>query len=325
MSKEKAKYNNPVSATFNGIVELFKKQKPPIGELHPHDKMEGKTCLVTGANSGLGFATALQLAERGAQVVMACRGGIPEAGNKIKSAVKSEKISMLSIDLSDIDSILNFIAEVKKQGLQFDVAIFNAAIVPKGSYKTKSGFDLMFLVNYLSKFILVNGLLEIGAIKKQDARIIFINSESHRSPKDIDLDSLGTFEEYSIGKVISLYGYYKLLLNSYAMELSRRINVETEPNIGIFSLCPGPVNSNIARAAPSVFKPLLKLVFGLFFSSPKKAAKPVLYLACSPDLNKRTDIYLHLMQHKEMDAKALDSEMGRLLWERSEALLVGHV
>ncbi len=318
------RYNNPFTATINGILDLFKKQTP-IGELGANDRLDGKTCLVTGANSGLGFAVATQLVQRGAFVVMACRGGIPEAGEKVTKITRSNLLKMIPIDLSKIDSIHQFIQTIKSEGWQFDVAVFNAAMVPSGSQKMASGFDQMFLVNYLSKFILVNGLLEINAIPKRKtnhARIIFVSSESHRSTSAIDFEKLGVFEEYKMGKVIALYGDYKLLLNTYATELSRRLN-NKHLNINVFALCPGPINSNIARAAPKAVVPILKLVFKLFFRSPTKAAEPVLYLACSPAIKKRSSLYLHFMQEKAMDEKALDPENGKKLWEKSVELVKG--
>lgn len=317
-----AKYGNAFTATLNGIIDLFRKSKP-IGVLKEDERLDGKNCLVTGANSGLGFAIATQFAERGATVYMACRSGIPKAGEEVKRLSGSDKVVMMPIDLTDLNSIDSFIDKVSLQGLKFDVAVFNAAMVPSGSAKTASGFDQMFLVNYLSKFKLVNGLLDAGAIVKDVAgppRIIFVSSESHRTNVPIDIEHLGVFEEYTMGKVIALYGYYKLVMNTYAAELSRRLNQEGV-SVGVHALCPGPVNSNIAKAAPGWVQPILKVVFGIFFSSPTKAAKPVLYLACARQLEKRTGVYLHLMQEKQMDAKALDPEIGKKLWEKSSGLL----
>ena len=72
-----ADYQNPVSATLTGIVNLFKKQEK-IGELKESDRVDGRTCLITGANSGLGFALAVELAKRGGRIIMACRSGIPK-------------------------------------------------------------------------------------------------------------------------------------------------------------------------------------------------------------------------------------------------------
>jgi len=122
---------------------------------------------------------------------------------------------------------------------------------------------------------------------------------------------------------VAMYGYYKLLLVTMASELSRRLNGRAPgagPAASVFALCPGPVNTNIAREAPRVFQPLLRLVFSIFFRSPRVACRPVVYLAASPEMEGRTGEYLFLMQRKGMDGKATDPENGKLLWELSEAL-----
>jgi hypothetical protein len=92
----------------------------------------------------------------------------------------------------------------------------------------------------------------------------------------------------------------------------------------VLALCPGPINSNIAREAPVIFKPLLKLVFKIFFRSPEVAVKPVVYFAVSPEVKDRAIDYLFLMGRKEMDEKAMDAANGKKLWELSEALLKEH-
>jgi len=287
------KYNNPFKATFYGILDLFDK-KEAIGVLSDQDRIDGKTCLVTGANSGLGFAIACQLAQRGGRVIMACRSGIPEAGEKAKMISGSSHIEMISVDLSDKASIHNLVDHLKNIGVTIDIAIFNAAMVPKRSRKTKDGLDEMFMVNYLAKFILVNGLLDEHVIVKNESvlpRIIFVSSEAHRTEREFLFDQLGIYEEYKMGDVIGLYGYYKLLLNTMATE------------------------------SPAIFKPLLKLVFRIFFASPTKAAEPVVFLACSDEIEKKEHVYLHLMQQKVMHARALDRTNGLKLWERSEQII----
>ncbi len=318
----KVKYQNPFSATFNGILDLFKKQIP-IGQLEDKQRLDGKHCLVTGANSGLGYAIAVQLLERGAHVILACRSQIEETRTKLLKQFKKDSFQILSVNLADFESIDSFMQNLADLNIKIDVGVFNAAMVPSGSKKLESGFDEMFQVNYLSKFHLVNGLLERGVFNETDkrpARIIFISSESHRTNREIDIEKLGVFEEYTISKVIDLYGYYKLVLNTFAVELAKRLD-EGKRHVDVFAMCPGPVNSNIARKAPSFVQPLLRVVFGLFFSSPAKAAKPALYLAVSPDISGRKNLYLHLMQDKAMDVKALNSSNGEALWERSKALM----
>ena len=318
----KAKYQNPFSATFNGIIDLFRKQIP-IGELKPSDRLDGKTCLVTGANSGLGYAIAVQLIERGGFVYLACRSQQEETQRKLKERFNESQFEVLALDLADFGSIQAFAEELKQRGKLLDVAVFNAAMVPSGSKKLASGFDEMFQVNYLSKFYLINQLIQAKMFAEDGlapARIIFISSESHRTNRAIDFEKLGQFEEYSMGKVIDLYGYYKLVLNTFAVELGRRLRVEKRL-IDVFAMCPGPVNSNIARRAPTWVQPILKLVFSMFFSSPEKAAKPTIYLATSSDIAGRENLYLHLMQDKSMDIKALEEEGGKNLWNRSVELL----
>ncbi len=119
-----------------------------------------------------------------------------------------------------------------------------------------------------------------------------------------------------MGKTVELYGYYKLLLTTFANELSRRLNSSGKTRCSVFALCPGPINSNIAREAPVIFKPLLKLVFRIFFRSPEKAVQPVIYFACSPEVTGNPIDYLFLMSRKEMDPK------GNGYSKRREALAV---
>ena len=155
-------------------------------------------------------------------------------------------------------------------------------------------------------------------------RIIFVASESHRNPKSFDWDAFGNYKSYAMGKTVELYGYYKLLLTTFANELSRRLNAGDQLKYSVFVLCPGPINSNIARESPVIFKPLLKLVFGIFFRSPAVAVQPVVYFASSQEVKDRTIDYLFLMSRKEMDAKASDHLNGEKLWTLSEALLQKH-
>jgi NAD(P)-dependent dehydrogenase (short-subunit alcohol dehydrogenase family) len=344
-SKQK-KYNNPVTATITGITDLFRKQIP-AGELKASDRLDGKTVLVDGSSSGLGFAVAVDVARRGARVIMACRSGIPGQGEKVKKLSGNQDVHMLPVDFADINSIRHLSSAIRDQFAPIDILICNAGIVPKESRKTPQGLEEMFMVNYFSKFVFVNLLLENGSfiplinpssdihhpsstilhpashiphLTSHIPRIIFVASESHRNPEKFDWEEFGIYKDYKIGKSIELYGYYKLLLTTFSCELSRRLNDSGKTNISVFSMCPGPVNSNIAREAPRLFHPLLKLVFGIFFRSPAKAAVPVIYLAASPDVEGKKFDYLFLMSRKGIEEKASDPGNGKKLWELSEKL-----
>ena len=153
-------------------------------------------------------------------------------------------------------------------------------------------------------------------IKLNDAKIILVSSESHRNAKDFVWESFGEYEEYGIGETVSRYGYFKLLLTTFANELARRLSAQNE-QIPVRVLCPGPVNSNIAREAPGWMQPILKGVFSIFFKSPEKASDPIIYFASENNEQKPID-YLFLMQPKAMDDKATDEANGKKLWELSE-------
>lgn len=319
----KNSYESPVRAIFTGISDLFRK---PVEELKLEGlpRLEGKKVLITGASSGLGYATAVELARRGAHVIMAVRSGIPTKGEKVKKESFSGLVDMLHVDLSDPASIDHLVREVKNQFNRINILICNAAVVTQNSRSTSEGLDEMFAVNYLAKYLLINRLIEEDCFSSSGPtppRIIIVNSESHRNPGEIDWENFGVYEPYGIKKSVSMYGYYKLLLLTLANEFSRRLNPDGQVNFCVSALCPGPVNSNIAREAPALFQPLLKLVFGIFFRSPVKACRPVIFLASSEEENVRTMDYLFLMNRKDMDPKATDPENGGKLWEMTEKLV----
>jgi len=294
-----------------------------VGFLKDSERLEGKTVLIDGASSGLGFAVALQLADRGARVIMACRSGIPGKGEEVKRRSGNQNIEMVHVDYSDTASISKFITIIKEKYAPFDIVISNAAMVPSESRKTPQGLEEMFMVNYLSKFMMINGLLNEDCLSKdgkENPRIVFVSSESHRNPEAFDWNSFGVYKSYGMKKTVEYYGYYKLLLTTFAFELSRRLQANGRRPVSVFSLCPGPVDSGIAREAPAIFQPLLKLIFALFFASPRKAAEPVVYLAVSRDLEGKPFDYLFKMSRKEIDEKASDEENGRKLWKLSEEL-----
>ncbi|TYA53826.1 SDR family NAD(P)-dependent oxidoreductase [Formosa maritima] len=326
MSKKTKKYDSPLQATVSGILDLFKKRER-VGSLDTSDNLTGKKVLITGSSSGLGLAVAKQLAKLDAEVIMAVRSGIPEKGEEVMKASGSNKIKMLSVDLSDFNSIKNLISEVKSKIGKIDVLICNAAIVVNEARKTAIGLDEMLTVNYLSKFVLVNGLLNEDCFNTESnsiPKIIFISSESHRNPKAFEWDTFGKFQEHKMAKTVERYGYYKLLLTTFAQELERRLNKE-KVNYSVFALCPGPINSNIAREAPKLVQPAMKLVFKLFFSSPEKAAEPVVYLTTSKDVEGKNKDYLFLMSKRDVDDNASNPENGKRLWEMTENLLKEHV
>jgi NAD(P)-dependent dehydrogenase (short-subunit alcohol dehydrogenase family) len=323
----KGRFDNPIIAALNGFLDLFRTQ-----ELEKRyritDRIENKVCLVTGANSGLGFAISVEMAKRGAHVIMACRRQIPEAGEKVKKRSGSGKVEMRRLDLSSIESIHSFCDGLKKDGIRLDITILNAGVALPRDRKTSSGQEEMFMVNYLSNVILTSRLLNDAVIpgyagtkesRESESRIIFISSDSHQGSSYIDYQEFGKYIPYNVSRGMEYYSYYKLVANTWFTELSRRINSDGI-QVGIHVICPGPVNTNIVKEAPWLLRMVLRGIFFIIFKSPAKAARPVVYMAVSDDYRGKTNEYLHMFKPKKMDPKVYEQKEGGKLWERSVEL-----
>jgi NAD(P)-dependent dehydrogenase (short-subunit alcohol dehydrogenase family) len=322
------RFDNPIVAALAGFLDLFRKQGLS-DRLKDSDRIDGKTCLVTGANSGLGFALAVDLAKRGGHVIMACRRQIPEAGEKVKALSGSDKVEMMYLDLSKIKTIHDFCDTLKTNNRIIDICILNAGVALPKSRKTDSGLEELFLVNYLSNVILTSRLLKDGTIpndtlannkKKEESRILFISSDSHQGSSYVDYDEFGKYLEYGVSKGMEYYSYYKLVANTYFTELSRRLNSNNRIDVGVQVICPGPVNTNIVKEAPWLLRKILSAIFFVIFKSPESAAKAVVYMSISDDYAGITNEYLHMFNKKKMDSKVYEEAEGIKLWEESHKL-----
>ena len=301
-------------------------ERPAIEPVPGSQRMDGKICLVTGANSGLGKAVAIDLAARGGTVLMACRSGHPEAGEAVKRRSGSNEVRMLKVDLADLASVHRLCDELRASAPRIDIAVLNAGLMPRQASQSKQGFELMFAVHFLANRALVGRLLEDRLLKPADAgseapRIVLVSSETHRSAEPIDFDRLGTFADYPFKDGLKHYGQSKLAQCTFAQALSRRLNPTEQIRVAVHALCPGPINSNIAREAPLLLKPVLAPIMRAFFLSPARAALPVTYLCCSDAAGERTGLYLHMMREKAPAPAASDPQNGAKLWTASEALL----
>lgn len=315
------RFSNPVVAALAGFYDLFRKQELQ-DRLQDADHFRGKTVMITGANSGLGFALSVEVAKRGGHLIMACRRHLPEVLQEVKRQSGSDKVEMRYLDLGDLSTIHTFVETLQSEGITLDVTYFNAASAAPKTRITASGLDELFQVNYFANFVLVNALLYHRVIQpdhKQQPRLIFISSNSHRDSSAIDYEEFGKYFEYGISKAISNYSYFKLVLNTFATELSRRLN-RHQVVAQVHAVCPGPVNTNIIKEAPQPIQGILRGIFTIIFRSPKKAAQPAIYLGCSADFANTTNQYLHTFIAKQMDGKVYDEEEGKKLWEESAKL-----
>lgn len=329
---EQGRFTNPVSAALAGVKDLFRKQDL-ADDYTDALRADGKTVLITGASSGVGLGLAKDLAARGAHVIMACRSRVPEAMEEVRAASGSDRVSIRPLDLADLDSIHAFCDGLRDDGVRLDGALFNAGMAAPGARRTASGLDEIFLVNYLSKFITANRLLADGVIPNDTvagnrrgaapSRMIYTSSDSHQGASAIDFDVFGQFREYGVNKAINYYSYYKLVLNTFNTELSRRLAPGGAVDVSVHTFCPGPVNTNITREAPGWLRAILGAIFTVAFRTPAQGAMPGTWLATSPSIEGETNRYLHMLNRKRMDPKVYDPAAGARLWDASAAVWRG--
>ena len=295
-------------------------------------RIDGKVCLVTGANRGLGKAVAVELARRGGRVLMACRSGHQKAGEEVTRESGSNAVEMLAVDLSDLRSVHRLCDELKRRNIGIDIAVLNAGLAALRARRTPQGFDTMFAVHFLANRVMLDrwmkdGLIRPSALRGDSPRIVFVASETHRSSAPIDFETFGAFNDYrGASNALRQYSLSKLHMCTYAKELSRRVNPGNDEAVvaAVHAVCPGAIASGIARDAPAFLKPIIHPLMKLLFQSPEKAAEPVIYLCCAEEAGARTGIYLHMMVEKQTSSLALDEANGARLWEASQALVERH-
>ncbi len=315
------RYDGALVATVGGILDRFRGRKRTL-QLSAEDRLDGKACLVTGANRGLGLAIARELARRGADVGLACRSGGDTAAEIVaRTAPRHARIVPMQLDLGDLQCVDALAEGLAREHVALDVLVLNAGIVPSRARRTKDGFDESFQVNFLANVLFVRRLLEHGVISP-GARIVVVSSESHRSAPPIDWGSLGVFREWGMREAVEQYGVGKLLLQTWTEELARRM----DGRASVHSLCPGAVRTDIGREAPRWAKPALDLVMRAFFEEPDVAAVPAVWLAAAREIEGETGVYLHAQRRRDPRADARDPESGARLWREAERILAeaGH-
>ena len=207
--------------------------------------LDGKTVIITGANTGIGKETAIELAKRNARVIVACRS--QEKGKKAEIDIRRESgsnnVHFRQLDLASFESIKKFAKEVLSEESRIDILINNAGVFywrGHGFEKTEDGFETQFGVNHLGHFLLTNLLLD-KIIKAPEGRIIVVSSIGHTFPSKLNLDTINSEEHYS---PYDAYPKSKLANVLFTKALAKRL---TGTNVTANGLHPGVVNTELGR------------------------------------------------------------------------------
>ncbi len=319
-------HDDPLRATLTGLADLLRRHDT-VPALPADTRLDGRTALVTGASSGLGQVVALELARRGARLLLPLRSGVDTVPVSIARETGNPRVEALPVDLADLDQVSALADALRERGERLDVAVLNAGLMPRRARPSAQGFEIMVAVHFLANRLLLHRWLNDGVLPPARApgehvpRVVLVASDAHRSAPRVEWERLGAMVDYGLRGGMAHYAHSKLLVMTLAQALAARLRDDGRPTVAVHALCPGAVASRIGREAPALVRPLLDAVMRVGFASPAKAAVPVLTLAAAPHLEGRTGLYYHLLREAEPAALALDPVEQRAMWETSAALL----
>ncbi|MNV27454.1 Fatty acyl-CoA reductase [compost metagenome] len=274
--------------------------------------MRGKIALVTGANSGMGLATTVELARKGAKVIMVCRNR--QRGEEALAAAKQKShsvdIELMLCDLASLESIRSFAEEFTRKYPILDILINNAGVVTIKRQLTKDGFEMDLGVNHLGHFLLTNLLLEPLKAAEQ-GRIVVVASGAYK------IGALH-YEDPTLARRFNpakAYARSKLANILFTKELAARLQ---GTRVTVNCVHPGAVGTNIGVNRETGFgKSILKLL-SYFFLTPEQGADTAIYLATESDLQEVTGQYYYRRKNQELTPRAQNKQEAQRLWQWSQ-------
>ncbi|XP_027022955.2 retinol dehydrogenase 12 [Tachysurus fulvidraco] len=276
-------------------------------------RLDGKTALITGGNTGIGKETALDLAARGARVILACRDVEKgeEAAAEIRTRVGGAQVEVRELDLADTYSIRVFAQRFLQEVSHLHILINNAGVMMCPYMKTADGFEMHLGVNHLGHFLLT--FLLVGVLKRSaPSRIIVVSSLAHYFGwiRFHDLHSQGS---YNSGLA---YCQSKLANVLFTKELARKL---TGLNVTVNSVHPGTVRSDLVRH--STLMSLLFALFSIFLKTPREGAQTSVYCAVAEELHSITGKHFSDCAPASVAPQGRCDETARRLWDVSCDLL----
>ncbi|XP_023127113.1 retinol dehydrogenase 12-like [Amphiprion ocellaris] len=274
------------------------------------EKLDGKTVLITGANTGIGKETAKDLAKRGAKIIIACRD-MEKAQEALKEIIETsgnDNVKCMKLDLSDTKSIREFAEAFNRDEPKLNILINNAGVMICPYGKTADGFETQIGVNHLGHFLLTHLLFDL--IKRSaPARIVIVSSVAHVYGS-INLEDINSEKRYD---KVKAYSQSKLANILFSRSLAKRLE---GTGVTTYSLHPGAVKTDLQRHAKGAWSFLLTLTRP-FFKNAVEGAQTSLYCAVEPSLENETGQYYSDCTRTSCSSAGKDDDMAQKLWELS--------
>ncbi|PVD20089.1 hypothetical protein C0Q70_20583 [Pomacea canaliculata] len=286
-----------------------------FGRCTSQTDLTGKTVVVTGANSGMGYCTALDMARRNARVILASpyMQLAEKAKAKIIEATGNQNVVVRFLDLGSMASVRQFVQEIKQES-RLDILVNNAGVINLEQKITEDGLEINMAVNYFGHFLLTVELLDLLK-KSTPSRIVNISSIAHKNSRMKTADMEYLLNDTSVSP-FRKYATTKLAIVLFTRELARRLDGS---GVTAYAVDPGYVATNIGKTLPMITK-LLFLPFALVTKSAEVGAQTAIYCAVSDEVKGQSGKYYAECRLAEDSVHPLanDLEATRKLWELSE-------
>lgn len=292
------------------------------GKCDSRARLDGKTVVITGCNTGIGKETVSDLVQRGADVVMACRNVqlAEEAAQDIRHSLGGMeavgKITVTVLDLASLKSVRACASHLLQTLPHIDLLINNAGIMLCPKSQTEDGFEMQFGVNHLGHFLFTCLLLP-RLRASEPARIVTVSSLAHQSGT-INFEDLMFEKSYNARHA---YAQSKLANILFTNELAERLKGQ---GVTVYSLHPGVVATDLARHLDNVYFKgatwMVDHIMKIFIKSPKQGAQTTIYCAVDESLASESGYYYSDCHRTRPSSQARDKDVAKKLWEVSTAL-----
>ncbi|GJQ70389.1 hypothetical protein Trydic_g22819 [Trypoxylus dichotomus] len=285
-------------------------------------RLDGKTVIITGSNTGIGKATAADLFKRGAYVIMACRDTCKardtakEICNLYSSQQNVGRLEVIDLNLCSFKSIRKCSSQLLQNNKNIDILINNAGVMCCPYGKTEDGFEIQFGSNYLGHFLLTMLLLP-RLIENKSARIINVSSVAHKMGT-IDFNDINW--ENKAYKPLEAYQQSKLCNILFTKELNKRLREANIENVNVYSVHPGVIKTELGRYFKKTYFFGLRWILNfarLFFKTPVQGAQTTIYCAVDENAGKESGLYYAECKPTRPSKNAENVENAKKLWEVS--------